>query len=120
MIRTIALAAAAFALSACGTSPERSDSAASTSDDCFRNNLISGFNVVDAHRVRVMAGTRHYILTVNQPTTELSLTTAISVESPRDRICVGEPLGVAIHSEGRSYPVSAIVRDPASVDPVGS
>jgi hypothetical protein len=122
MLRTsLIAAAAALSLAACSTSPERSsDAAAGTPEDCFRNSLVSGFNVVDAHRVRLMQGTRHYIVTINQPTTEIDMSQAITVDSINDRICVGTPVGVALLNQGRRYPVSRIERDPASVDPVGS
>ena len=121
MVRSFLFAAAALTLSACATSPESSsDAAAGTSEDCFRNSMVSGFNVVDAHRIRLMAGSRHYIVTINQPTTEIEQSSAIAVESQRDRVCVGETLGIALLSGGQRFPVSRVERDPASVEAVGS
>jgi hypothetical protein len=122
MVRSFLLAAAALTLTACatGTSPEASNPPANSSDDCFRNSMVGGFNVVDAHRIRVMAGSRHYLLTIDQPTTEINQSASIAVESGRDRICVGDTLGVAVLNGGVRYPVSRIERDPATVDPTGS
>jgi len=125
MLRPILLAAAAaFALAACSSTSDETRTATSTApaQDCFRNDDIFGYGVIDDHNIDVRARGRHYIFTTNWNARDLDWTQAIAIRSSTGWICVGNGLGVEIigGDPQRRYPVSSITRKPDEPEPVGS
>jgi hypothetical protein len=111
-----ALLAAGLLLTACATQPTTEASAASDRD-CFRNEQISGFNVVGDNAVKISVGpSRDYLLTTNRSVQELRGVQTIALRStPVGLICTGNGLGVELHG-GRTpatfWVVTAITRAP--------
>jgi hypothetical protein len=109
MFRPVAIACAAFALSACAT-PAPPDGR-----DCFLNRQITGYSVIDEHHVRVSVGAgRRYILTTNWNAHDLRWTEAIAIRSTGDWICTGNGLGVDVigGTPRQTYPIVSIEREP--------
>ncbi|HRO04521.1 MAG TPA: DUF6491 family protein [Terricaulis sp.] len=124
MLRPLLLAAAALALTACSSSGA-SDTHASTTapaQDCFRNDDIFGYGVIDDHNIDVRARGRHYIFTTDWNARDLDWTQAIAIRSSTGWICVGNGLGVEIigGEPQRRFPVSSITRKPEEPEPTGS
>ncbi|MGE0739887.1 MAG: DUF6491 family protein [Hyphomonadaceae bacterium] len=120
MLRPIALAAAALALSACATAQTANETGARR--DCFRNLDVSGYSVVDQNRIKVtISPQREYILTIRQNTRDLDWSHAISIRSTTSFICVGNGAGVQVvgGEPAFPYPVTNIERAPNDA-PVGS
>jgi len=127
MLRPLLLAAAgALALAACsssGASNTQTTSASSApAQDCFRNDDIFGYGVIDDHNIDVRARGRHYIFTTNWNARDLDWTQAIAIRSSTGWICVGNGLGVEIigGDPQRRFPVSSITRRADEPEPTGS
>lgn len=120
-MRTLILAAAALALTACATQTTQT-AETPTGRDCFRNDDVFGYNIVDDHSVRVRVGTRHYILTTNWNARDLDWSQAIALRSTNGWICTGNGLGVEIIGgrPPRTYPVNVIAREPEAPPATGS
>lgn len=125
MLRPLLLAAAALTLAACASSAASDTQTASNAapaQDCFRNDDIFGYGVIDEHNIDVRARGRHYIFTTNWDARELDWTQAIAIRSSTGWICTGNGLGVEIigGEPQRRYPVSSITRRPEEPEPTGS
>ena len=108
-----AIAAAALALSACAATTETAGAPADR--DCFNQNNVTGYTVIDDHNVGVNVGAnRRYILTTDWNASDLDWTHAIALRSTNNWICTGNGLGVEIigGEPRRTYPVSGIARAP--------
>jgi hypothetical protein len=121
MLRTTLLAAACLALTACATQ-ETQTAGATSGRDCFRNDDIFGYTIVDDHNVSVRAGARDYILTTTWNARDLDWSQAIALRSTQGWICTGNGLGVEIIGgrPPRRYPVSSITRAPEPAPATGS
>lgn len=111
-----ALLAAGFLLTACATEPATEASAASDRD-CFRNEQITGFNVVGDNAVKVSVGpSRDYLLTTNRSVTELRSEETIAIRgTPSGLICTGNGLGVQLYGSDMPqmpWVITAITRAP--------
>jgi hypothetical protein len=118
MLRPLLAAAAALALAACAAQTA-GDGAAR---DCFRTLDVSGYGVLDEHRIRVSINPqREYYLTVRHNTRDLDWTQAITLRSTTSFICVGNGLGVEVMGGNPPvpYPVVNIERAPLEA-PTGS
>ncbi len=114
MLRTV-LIATAFTLSACASTASEEQTASTSPRDCFFSDLISGYNVIDDHRIRVNVGaSRSYILTTAWNARDLDWTQAIALRSATGSICTGNGLGVEIigGEPRRSYYLTSIEREP--------
>ena len=121
MLRNLLLAAAALSLAACA-STETASSGAAADRDCFRAMDVSGYGVLDEHRIRVtIAPQREYYLTIRQNTRDLDWAHAIAIRSTTSFICVGNGLGVQLMGGDPPfpYPVTLIERAPVTA-PAGS
>jgi hypothetical protein len=88
---------AAVALAACSTPMgNESGNAGGPHADCFRANEVTGYGVVDEHRVRLSVGTRDYIFTIVGNSRDLDWNHAISVRSISSFICTGPGTGVQL------------------------
>jgi hypothetical protein len=118
MLRTLLVASALSALAACaGTQGAQSEGAAAATRDCFRTMDVSGYGVVDEHRVRVhISPQREYYLTINANTRDLDWTHAISIRSMTSFICVGDGAGVQLMGGDPPFPyqVTRIERAPTT------
>jgi hypothetical protein len=104
---------AALALAACATSTEGQSTAANSSNDCFRQEQVTGYNVVDSNHIRLSVGaSRHYVLTTMWNANDLDWTQAIAIRSATGRICTGNGLGVDLigGEPRRTYPIVSIER----------
>lgn len=113
MLRTTLLAlAAALTLGACATPEETA--AAPDGRDCFRNDDIFGYGVVDDHTIDVRANGRHYLMTTSWNARELDWTQQIAIRSATGWICTGNGLGVEIigGDPPRRFPVNSVARRP--------
>lgn len=124
-MRTLLLAAAAaVTLAACSTTTETTtaSNAAPANRDCFRNEDIFGYGIVDDHTVSVRAGSRRYLLTTNWNARDLDWTQSIAIRSTTSWICTGNGLGVEVigGEPVRSYPINSITRAPEEPVPSGS
>lgn len=121
---TLLAAAAALSLGACTTSSQHADAGApADSRDCFRTLDVSGYGVVDEHRIRAhVSPQREYYLTIAQNTRDLDWAHAISIRSTTSFICVGNGLGVQVMGgePAMPYQVTAIERAPRDTAPAGS
>lgn len=123
MVRMTILAAALAALAACASGDGATNaSAAPEARDCFRNDDIFGYAVIDDYNVGVRARGNEYIFTTNWNARDLDWTQAIAVRSPNGWICTGNGLGVEIigGSPRRSYQIVSIARAPEEPAPTGS
>ncbi|HRE44764.1 MAG TPA: DUF6491 family protein [Terricaulis sp.] len=124
MLRSLFLAAAALTLAACASTgaSEQTASAAAPAQDCFRNDDIFGYGVIDNHNIEVRARGRYYILTTNWNARDLDWTQAIAIRSPTNWICVGNGLGVEIigGEPQNRYSVVSIQRKPEEPEATGS
>ena len=105
MLRPLLLAAAALTLAACSSTSGDTQTAASgaPAQDCFRNDDIFGYGVIDDHNIDVRARGRHYIFPIG--TRDLDWTGHRHPLVHR-WICVGNGLGVEIIGSDpqRRYP----------------
>jgi hypothetical protein len=111
-----ALIAAGLALAACASDPAAQASEAG-GRDCFRNDQISGFNVVGDNAVKVnVSPSRDYLLTVNHSAHQLETSEHIAIDAPGSGlICTGNGLGVNLRGgdvPGDRWVVTSIVRAP--------
>lgn len=124
MLRPFLLAAAAaLTLAACSsTGGETQTASTAPSQDCFRNDDIFGYGVIDEHNIDVRARGRHYIFTTTWNARDLDWTQAIAIRSTTGWICTGNGLGVEIigGDPQRRFPVSSITRRPDEPEPTGS
>ncbi|MGD9815370.1 MAG: DUF6491 family protein [Hyphomonadaceae bacterium] len=120
MLRSAFLAATALSLAACASTETASSGA--TERDCFRALDVSGYGVLDEHRIRVtVSPQREYYLTIRQNTRDLDWAHAIAIRSTTSFICVGNGLGVQLMGGDPPfpYPVTLIERAPVTA-PAGS
>ncbi len=119
MIRILTAILCLWTLAACASTAPGNGQTAS-SQDCFRSEQVSGYNVIDNNHVGLRVGaSRQYILTTMWNSRDLDWTHAIAIRSSTGRICTGNGLGVDLigGDPQRTYPVSAITRAPGE-DPV--
>jgi len=128
-MRMALLAAAGLILAACaqtgteaGTGTDTASAAAPAGRDCFRNDDVAGFNVVDDRTVSLSIGTRRYLLTTNFNTRDLDWGQQIGLRSSTGWICTGNGLGVEIigGQPRRTYFVTSIARAPEPPPAQGS
>ncbi len=122
-MRMALLAAAGLMLAACAQTGANTASTAPQADrDCFTNNSVNGYNVIDANTVAVSAGTRRYLLTTNFNTRDLDWGERIALRSTTSWICTGNGLGVEIigGDPRRTYYITGIVRAPEEEPAQGS
>jgi hypothetical protein len=115
MLRTVLLAGFALAISACATATAQESATAPAGADCFRNEDINGFGVVDDSTVRVRVGASHtYLLKTDWPADDISWGHVLAIRSPSGWICTGDGAGVRIVGGApvRSYYLTAIERGP--------
>lgn len=120
---TLLAAAAALSLAACASTETAGNSAPPDSRDCFRALDVSGYGVLDEHRIRAhVSPAREYYLRVNGNTRDVDWTHAISIRSVSSFICVGNGNGVQIMGGDppMPYQVTAIERAPRDTAPQGS
>ena len=119
-MRTWLLAAACLALTACAT--QETQGAGGSGGDCFRNEDVFGYTIVDDHNVSVRVGARDYILSTDWNARDLDWSNAIALRSSQNWICTGNGLGVEIIGgrPPRRYPVSSIARAPEPPPATGS
>jgi len=125
MLRHTFVAAALTALAACASATDGATDTASTapsSQDCFRNDDVSGYGVIDDRSVSIRARGRDYIMTTLFNARDLDWTQAIALRSTTGWICTGNGLGVEIigGEPTRRYPVNSITRAPEEPEPTGS
>ncbi len=116
-MRRLLGAAAALALCTAITAPANSQESEQPRRDCFRNVEVSGYGVLDEHRIRVrIRGGREYYLSINQNTRDLDWNHAISIQSTLSFICVGSGDGVRLvgGDPPLPYAVTGIERAPPS------
>lgn len=116
-------AIAAALLGACTTTGGSDQTAGGgPHSDCFHAGEVTGYGVVDEHRVRLSVGTRHYIFTIPQNTRDLDWNHAISVRSISSFICTGSGAGVQLMGGEPPIPyqVTSIERAPNDTQPSGS
>jgi hypothetical protein len=122
-VKAALLIAAAFALSACGTTQQTSGDPASGSD-CFRAEQASGYEVIDDHNIRVRVNpSRSYTLHTTWNANDLDWTTRIALRSDSGWVCTGNARGGVELIGGqlnRTFPVSTITRDPPPPGQEGS
>lgn len=119
---------AAVALAACSSTGSgggygsASANSGGPHEDCFRANEVTGYGVVDEHRVRLSVGTRDYIFTIVQNSRDLDWNHAISVRSITNFICTGNGTGVQLMGGEPPVPtqVTLIERAPGDTAPQGS
>lgn len=110
-------AAAAFTLAACasdGVNPQQ-PADAQAQRDCFRNENVNGYNLIDDHHVQIRVGAnRRFILTTDWNANDLDWTHAIAIRSTSGLICTGNGLGVELigGDPRRTYNVTNIARAP--------
>ncbi len=113
-MRTILTALfALWTLAACASSDGAQQSAAATSNDCFRSEEVRGFNVIDNTHIGFRVGAnRNYILTTMWNARDLDWTQEIAIRSGTGRICTGNGLGVELigGDPRRNYPIVSIER----------
>ena len=119
MLRNALLAAGlVLGLAACTTPAGTTMAAAGPAPaqrDCFRNDDIAGFNVVDDHRVRIRVGAnRNYFLTTDWDASQLSWSHVLAIRSDTGWICTGQPMDIRIVGSQpvRSYYITNIERGP--------
>lgn len=118
MLRTLLLASLALSLGACATAADQTAQAnapAPGGRDCFRNEDINGFNVVDDNRVRIRVGAnRNYFFTTDWNARQLSWPHVLAIRSQTGWICTGSPMDVRIVGSQpvRSYYITNIERGP--------
>jgi hypothetical protein len=102
-----------LSLSACATA----ESSAPAGRDCFRNDDVNGYSVLDDHTVRVNVGAnRAYLLGIPQNVRELDWGQQIALQSDNGWICTGNGLGVEViggQIGPRRYQVRSIAPAPA-------
>jgi hypothetical protein len=117
------LLAALFLLSACATETQVDPGAVPAERDCFRNEDIRSFSLMDDHTIRVdVSRSRAYALSTQPSVADLDFQLAIAVRSRSGWICTGRLNDVRIESGGttpRTYVVDVITRIPADT-PAGS
>ena len=88
--------------------------------DCFRNDAVTGWELIDNRTVRVRINSeRSYSLTTNRSARALRWEMGIALTSRSGWICTGAERGVEIHTLGeieRTYVVDAVARLPSSQD----
>lgn len=112
-MRRAGIVIASLALAACATEP--GGQTATSTNDCFRQEDVNGFNVVDNNHVGLRVGAnRHYLLTTMWNANDLDWTEAIAIRSATGRICTGNGLGVDLigGEPRRTYPIVSIERAP--------
>ncbi|GAM98456.1 hypothetical protein U91I_02089 [alpha proteobacterium U9-1i] len=116
MLRSIFFAGLALTLSACAAAGTTTQTAAAPADrDCFRNEDINGFRVVDENHVNVRVGARrNYVLTTDWNAQHLSWSHVLSVRSQTGWICTGSPADLRIVGSQpvRSYYITNVERGP--------
>jgi hypothetical protein len=117
------LAAALFAIAACATETQIDPGAAPAERDCFHNEDIRSFSLIDDHTIRVEVNhARAYALSTQPSVADLDFQRAIAVRSRGGWICTGRLNDVRIESGGtipRTYVVDFITRIPFGT-PAGS
>lgn len=117
MLRTLSIAAAAMALSACAAS--QADTAATEGRDCFRAIDVDRYGVVDENHVRVtVSPTRHYILTISPNTRDFDFTNSMTLVSPTNFVCTGNGWDLELHAGNppRAHRVVTVERAPPDAD----
>lgn len=118
------LLAAGLLLGACATEPGTTGAETTANRDCFRQESVTGYNLVDARTLKLNVGPgRDYLLTTNRSLNELRGYEQIAVRStPSGLICTGNGLGVQIYGGDTMMPwvVTSISRVPEEIVPEGS
>jgi len=117
MVRTLAVCAALFALSACASSAAPDATAANSGRDCFRVNDVNNYGVVDDRRISARVGTsRRYYLTLSPNARDLDWSTRVELRSRTSFVCVGDGIGAGVEVIGgnpvETYRVTNIERAP--------
>ena len=117
MLRRVFLAGLAVALSACATAGTTTQASAEApaNRDCFRNEDINGFRVIEDNLVRVRVGvSRTYDMTTDWNARQLSWDHVLAIRSQSGWICTGSPLDVRIVGSQpvRSFYITSIERGP--------
>jgi hypothetical protein len=115
-------AIALLALGACATQETQTAGGPPEGRDCFPNNAITGYNIIDEHNVSVRASGRTYIFTTNWNARDLDWSEQIAIRSTTNWICTGNGLGVDVigGQPPRTYPIASIARAPETPQPSGS
>lgn len=93
----ISLAAAALSAMVGCAAPQAGADASAGGRDCFRTVEVSGYDIVDEHRVSVAINSRReYILTIRENTRALDWTNAVTLRSPSNFVCVGSGDGAQL------------------------
>ncbi|WP_135211006.1 DUF6491 family protein [Vitreimonas flagellata] len=102
-MRALIVLACALALGACASTAAES---ADTADrDCFRPMDVSGFNVVDAERLKVRVGpSREYFLTVQGGTRDIRFDETLGIDAGHSFVCTGNGLGVRVIGGDHDFP----------------
>ena len=112
MLRFGLFASAALLLAACASTETQT---AAAGRDCFRDEQVHGFNVVDRSTVQINVGAnRRYLLTTNWQTSNLNFSEHIAIRSSTGYICTGNGLGVELvgGEPQQAYPIVSIARAP--------
>ncbi len=117
MLRPLLFASLAFALSACAAAGTTTHAAAEApaNRDCFRNEDINGFRVIEDNLVRVRVGvSKTYDMTTDWNARQLSWDHVLAIRSTNGWICTGSPLDVRIVGSQpvRSFYITNIERGP--------
>lgn len=122
----ILLAAAALALlGACATDATQT-AAAPGGRDCFRNDDINGWGVIDDHTLRVSVGAnRDYALTSRTNVRDLNFDVQVAIETrgASQWICTGALNDVRVTGGGpipRTYWITEVARIPEAPATAGS
>lgn len=113
MFKLFSLPLLALGLAACAT---QNTAGAPAGRDCFAASTVSGYNVLDDHHVRVIAGpSRNYVFGTTWNARDLIWSERIAIRSnPGGWICTGNGLGVEVFGgrPRRVYPITDISREP--------
>lgn len=96
-MRAFLLTALVSVLSASACASSENAGAAPSGRDCFRNDDVNGFSVLDEHTVQVsVTANRAYLLDIAQNVRELDWSQQIALRSNDGWICTGNGVGVEV------------------------
>ncbi|MES1200594.1 MAG: DUF6491 family protein [Pseudomonadota bacterium] len=112
------LAVAAVFAAGCTTTAQSQTASAATSRDCFRNQDINGWSLIDPHTLRVeITPRRAYALTVQPDARDLNFTESIAIQArgSDDWICTNDVNDIRISAHDtipRTWWVTKVERLP--------
>ena len=115
MLRHTTIALAVFACAGAAAAQEQAP-AQEAARDCFRNEDIVGWGLLDDHAVRVrINGSRAYAIRTHMNVRRVRWEQTIALTSRSNWICTGDERGVELHTGGetpRTWIVDSVTRLP--------